>query len=204
MVAIPGRAEGDEGGRVALEAWAKRGDEQAVNAIIGAAETNSAIREHAIILLGGMKSDLAAAYLATQVTNEDERIACRAVTELARSKGVDSIPHISAALLRNRTLEGGPSGEIWDSCAKALGETRCSEAMPVIERELKWVAEGGVHLEYGSQLVDALERIGDSRAAAMLQSYADLLQASLSGMPKVRQVQMVKIMEARKAAETLK
>jgi hypothetical protein len=49
-----------------------------------------------------------------------------------------------------------------------------------------------------------MAEIGDSRAANMLHEYADRLQAALSGMPKVRQTQMMKIMESRKAAEGLK
>jgi hypothetical protein len=188
----------------ALEDVAKNEGAESVNALIGVAETNPALREHAIILLAKGKSDMAAAFLATQLTNEDERVVCRAVVGLAQIKGVDAIPSIGALAESNRALAGGPSDAIWESCAAALGETRSSEALPVLERELKWVGEGGAHLEYGSQLIAALEQIGDSRAADMLHAYADHLQASLSGMPKIRQVQMVKIMETRKTAESLK
>lgn len=188
----------------ALGRLAGRVDEDAVNGLIGVAEADSRFREHALVLLAGAKSDLAAAFLTTQMTNEDERVVCRAVEGLAANKGADAIPAISNLAESNRHRPGGASDAVWASCAKALGEIRSSEALPVIERELKWVGDGGGHMEYGSQLVAALELIGDSRAANVLQGYADQLQASLSGMPKVRQTQMVKIMEARNAAEGLK
>ena len=160
--------------------------------------------------LARSRDPVATRYLTKATGHEGTQVRCAAICALAEATPDEAVPIIDGIMTSDELQEAADRDEIRETCIKALGETASSEALPVLTRELRGMIESDASkesddfLELGSLLVEAVSNVGDSRGAEILTAYADELQADLSGDPRWRRYQMLKIVEARETAEELR
>jgi len=188
----------------AVEAWAASGTDEGAEKAIAAAKAESGLRETAVRALGRSGSARAAEYVASLFGDEDPAVVCAAIGAWAALKGEEAIPEIAKILEKNRNRNDECREEIGKACVKALGELGSSGALPVLEKELRWVSQQDSMLGHGADVIEAVADIGDSRGAEMLEGYADELRGKLAGDPVVRRDQMLQMAEALRKADDLR
>ena len=187
-----------------VEAWAVSGSETDVEKVIAAAKADPELKETAVRALGRTQSAKAAEYVASVLSDEDPAMVCAAIGAWAAMKGEAAIPDVAAILENNRNRSDGWRSEVGLACVMAMGEIRSSEALPVLEKEMKWVSQQQTKLGYGAALIEAVADIGDSRGAVMLEEYADELRGKLAGDPLIRRWQSLLVAEALWKADELR
>jgi HEAT repeat protein len=187
-----------------VEAWVASGSETGVEKAIAAAQAEPALKETAVRALGRTQSAKAAEYVASVLSDEDPAMVCAAIGAWAAMKGEAAIPDVAAILENNRNRSDGWQSDVGLACVMVLGEIRSSEALPVLEKEMKWVSQQQSKLGYGAALIEAVADIGDSRGAVMLEEYADELRGKLAGDPLIRRWQILLEEEALWKADELR
>jgi hypothetical protein len=176
----------------------KRGDPQAVAALMALGRQRTFVRSAAVEALGGIHTPEVGDYLRKALFDPDSRMVCAALRTLARQGDPASIPDIAQAMERNRTRPDGHETLVLTAAVQALAQIGPDKAMSILTSELGRAEEKGWDLEYGSQVVDALRHSAAARTALL--AYADLLTVRMPAVGEPREYFQKKINEVRAAA----
>lgn len=194
-----------------IQELAQRGDAPAVRALMAAGDAGSYLSPQAIEALANVRAPGVAEYLTGKLKSPDIRCAIAAIKALPAARGDEAIPDLARLLEENRRRVDGPEREaVGLLCANALALVASPRSLPVLERELHWVASQGKYLEYGSGLAKAVSAVGESHgtvgleALHLLEAYADSLAAKMPDDPTGRKYCAYRVAEVRRMAARLK
>lgn len=160
-----------------IEALAARGDLASARTLMALGARDTQLNAAAIAALGRWRTAGVAAYLKARLSSGDPRVLAAAVRSLAQVAGADAVAPIAEVLRRNRRREDGFEDTVCGACVEALGAIGAPAAMPALTAELDETVGRELQYDYGSQVVDALARIGNADARPALLAYDKRLRA---------------------------
>ena len=189
-----------------LEELAAKGDALSVAVLKAVGDAPTYLNYAAVEALGKAPASGVTDYLAKKLSDPDSRIICAAVKSLAEEEGAKAVPEIGAVLKANRSRPDGHQDLVCGTCVETLGVLGAAVAVPLLAAELKETVGVTLQYAYGSQVVQALKKIGDPAGQPSLLAYADRLAADAKAKPPDSMAQSYmqdKIKEARDAAAAL-
>lgn len=193
--------------RAEIEALARKGDARSVAVLMALGDEKAYLNRFAVEALGGVRPSSPAQrsrvadYLRAKLAEGDALVLCAAIRGLARLLGEAAVPELTAVIKKNRVRADGHEDMVCTSAVRALKDLASARAAPALVAELGRSEEKGWSLEYGSELLAALGRIGTPGARAAAAAYADRLAARVPHDPLARQHVEAKVKEARAAAQ---
>ena len=158
--------------RAGITALAERRDAMAASVLMALGSDGSYLSDAAITALGRIEGNEAVkAYLRTQLTAADPRVARAAIDSLAQVGGSRAAADIGNALYENQSRKDGFDDMVCAAAIDALGYLGSRESIPYLEQALARTMEGRHSYEQGSRIVEALKRIADPAGVTVLRSY---------------------------------
>jgi hypothetical protein len=143
----------------------------------------------------------AGAYLKGKLANPDSQVLCAAIRAYARLLGEEAVPGLAEVLKNNRERPDGHEEIVCTAAVNALRDVCSPAAVPALLVELERSEEKAWSLEYGSQLLEALQKIGTPNGKAGAAAYAQRLSARIPDDPLAKAYFEKKIAEAQEIAK---
>lgn len=187
--------------RKAIEDMSRRGGDGAFEALKAAAEARIYLNWAAVKALGDLEDaglrDRAVEFLRKKTCDPDMRVACEAIRGYGRLLGEQAVPVVAASIVKNRNRPDGHGDIVAGTAVGVLGEIGSPEAVPVLVAELERSEVVTGDLEYGSEVIRALERTGTTEARRAIAAYADDLEERMPDDRLAGSYYETKIAEAR-------
>jgi len=165
-----------------VEQLGKSGDANAVQTLMKLGDTYTYLNFKAVEALGNVNMPEVAKYLEGKTGDKDPRVVAYAIQSLAKVQGAEAVPAIAATIVANRQRPDGYQDMVCAAGVKALGEIGSSKAIPALAEEFDKTVGKTLQHEYGSQVVAAIQTIGDRAGMPALEAYAERLQVQRDGM----------------------
>jgi hypothetical protein len=193
--------------REAILATARRGDVAGLRELMAVGDAGVYASYAAVEALGELRKPALATeartYLERKLADPDSQLARAAIAGYSRLLGPSATPELVAALDRNRERTDGYQELVCLTIVRCLAAQPEPSAVKSLEGELERVGCGVWGLEYGSEVVAALGRIGTPAARAAAGRYADRLAAEMPNDPLAKRNSEDRIAEARSVANVV-
>lgn len=189
-----------------LKDLAKRGDALAVAVLEALGNEETYLNYAAVEALGQIHAPGVLEYLQAKTTNPDARVICAAVSSLAAIEGAAAVPQIGVVLQANRARPDGHQDIVCGTCVVALGTIGSAAGVPLLATELRETYGYSLSHSYASQVVQAMQAIGDPSGIPALLAYVARLtveKQKMAGNPMGLEYLDGKISEAQKAVAAL-
>jgi len=128
----------------------------------------------AVEALGKVHSPDVRSYLLEKLTTapqHDISLIRATIHAVASALGVEAVEPLTAYLSANRRRDDGFRVLLSTTCVEALGEVGTSAIIAPLEDELRYMEQTELNLEYGSNIVTALQKTGDRSVIPILRQY---------------------------------
>ncbi len=123
-----------------------------------------------------------------RLAHREVSVVLAATALLGHIGGAAAIPRLDAILRDNRQRPDGFAQQVREGAARALAQIGDAQAVPTLERELRWIATTAMQseLDYGDEVVEALRSTRTAAAVPALKRYAAALHQARPDYGPVR------------------
>lgn len=183
---------------------AEKGDDEAIEALMALGDSDSYLNFAAVEALGNIKNAAGKQrivnYLSGKLAAQDLKVLSAAIRSYGELRGGQAVPELAELIRRNRVREDGFEYMVLTAAVRTLRRIGSRDAVPILSEELERSEQKGWSLEYGSELVEALDAIGSEESRKALLAYAERLSARVPDDPLAGTYFRQKISEAEAAA----